>query len=270
MTARARPARGEPTAVAPMPPPLLSPAGDAALAALFARRPLLAFDFDGTLTPIVARAADVRLDAATADRLRRLAARWPVAIVTGRAVADVRPRLGFEPGWVIGSHGADDPDDAAATERWRRALDALRERLAAAADDFAVAGVTVEDKGASVALHYRLAPDAARAEAAIDAVLGDAAPGRDALHVFAGKQVVNATAAGAPDKDAAVRTLLARSGAEAAFFAGDDVNDEPVFVAAPADWVTVRVGTAAGPTRARYAIAGAHEMARVLDRLLAG
>jgi trehalose 6-phosphate phosphatase len=36
--------------------------------------------------------------------------------------------------------------------------------------------------------------------------------------------------------------LVARCGAACALFAGDDVNDEPVFVAAPPHWLTVRVG----------------------------
>ena len=76
---------------------LLSARGEAALAALMRRRPLLAFDFDGTLAPIVARPEDARVPAAVAARLAVLALRLPVAIVTGRAIGDVRHRLGFEP-----------------------------------------------------------------------------------------------------------------------------------------------------------------------------
>jgi hypothetical protein len=51
-----------------------------------AQRPLLAFDFDGTLAPIVARPDDARYLAGRAARLKSLAAQLPVAIVTGRAV----------------------------------------------------------------------------------------------------------------------------------------------------------------------------------------
>ncbi|HEX7637580.1 MAG TPA: trehalose-phosphatase, partial [Burkholderiaceae bacterium] len=130
----------------------------------------------------------------------------------------------------------------------------------------AAAGVMLEDKGQSLALHYRTAPDRAVAAALIDEVLAGFTP---ALHVFGGKLVVNAVAADAPDKAVAVRRLLERAGAAAAFFAGDDVNDEPVFVAAAPDWLTVRIGCDRRVSAARFCIDGPHEMAALLDRMLA-
>jgi hypothetical protein len=102
---------------------LFGPDGEAALAAALRQRPLLAFDFDGTLTPIVARAEDARLSAAVSARLKALATQLPLAIVTGRAVADVRDRLGFEPQFLMGSHGAEDPRDPAATAARTHCLD---------------------------------------------------------------------------------------------------------------------------------------------------
>jgi len=91
----------------------------------------------------------------------------------------------------------------------------------------------------------------------------------DSLHVFGGKLVWNAVAADAPDKAVAVQRLIARAGVQAAFFAGDDVNDEPVFAAAQRQWVTVRIGCERRASAARFCIAGPHEMAGVLDRILA-
>ena len=89
------------------------------------------------------------------------------------------------------------------------------------------------------------------------------------LHVFGGKLVYNAVAADAPDKAVAVQRLIARAGVQAAFFAGDDVNDEPVFAAAQPGWVTVRIGCERRASAARFCIDGPHEMAGVLDRILA-
>ncbi len=234
------------------------------MARLMAGQPLLAFDFDGTLAPIVARPSDARLGPAVARRLMALARRLPVAVISGRAVADLRPRLGFEPRYLIGSHGAEDEADPAAALRLAAALAPVRARLQAQQAPLSAAGVMVEDKGASLALHYRLACDHRRALQAIDAVLAGAAPG---LHVFGGKCVVNVTAAGSPDKAAALLALVARSGADAALFVGDDVNDEPVFVAAPAPWLTVRVGRDDAASRARFFIDSTAEMALMLDRL---
>ena len=250
---------------------LFSPDGEAALTILMRRQPLLAFDFDGTLAPIVEHPDHARILPDLAGRLRALAARLPVAIVTGRARADVQPRLGFEPRYVVGNHGAEhegggehvDPETALAAAA---ALRGLRQRLHEHALELAGAGVMVEDKGASLALHYRTAPEPGLALALILALL---APAHDALHVFAGKMVVNAVAAGAPDKADAMRRLVAHSGVTAAFFAGDDLNDEPVFAAAPPDWLTVRVGPAEWLTQARYCLNSPEEMVRLLDRMLA-
>ena len=90
--------------------PFFTPPGEQALRGVMQRRPILAFDFDGTLAPIVAHPDDVKVPDVISRGLTRLARRHPVAIITGRAVADVRPRLGFTPQYVIGNHGAEDPD----------------------------------------------------------------------------------------------------------------------------------------------------------------
>src|SRR5262245_55461316 len=166
---------------------LFTPEGELALAEVMRRHPLLAFDFDGTLAPIVARPDEAHVPDLVAHGLARLAHALPVAVVTGRSVADVRERLGFEPRWVIGNHGAEDPDvgpPSAASQ----ALDALRHRIAAQDDALVEAGVEVEDKLYSIALHYRLAPDKGTALLAIEELLQGIEP---ALKRFGGKCVVN-------------------------------------------------------------------------------
>ena len=69
---------------------LFTPEGETALADTMRRQPLLAFDFDGTLAPIVARPDDARVPPAVAHRLQRLASRLPVAIVSGLSRASRR------------------------------------------------------------------------------------------------------------------------------------------------------------------------------------
>ena len=246
---------------------LFSPEGHAALDALLRQRPLLAFDFDGTLAPIVARPEDAHISLAVAKRLGSLGQRLPVAIVTGRAVDDVLGRLGFEPQFIIGNHGAENKQDGAAAAALARALDPLRLRLAARQADLAGAGVQVEDKAQSIALHFRLSRRREDAVALIHALLAPADP---ALHVFSGKMVENIVAAGAPDKAAAVHSLVARCAAGSAFFAGDDVNDEPVFASAPAHWLTVRIGREQAGSTARFRLDSPVEVALLLQRMLDG
>jgi len=244
---------------------LFTPKGEAALAAVLRLQPLMAFDFDGTLAPIVARPDNARISIAVATRLKALSARLPVAIVTGRAVADVRERLGFEPQFIIGNHGAEGTASPATAGVRADVLDRLRDTLTAHADVLQAAGVAVEDKGLSLALHYRLSRDRERAQALITDLLQPEPAG---LRIFAGKMVVNAVPADAPDKAQAVHALVAQLGAAAAFFAGDDVNDEPVFASAPAHWFTLRVGREAPASQARFCLEGPQEMAMLLEHVL--
>lgn len=239
--------------------------GQAALAAALRQRPLLAFDFDGTLAPIVARPDDARISQAVAARLKALATQLPLAIVTGRTVEDVRGRLGFEPRYIVGSHGAEDPHDPAAAAALAAELAPVRARLQARQAALAAASVVVEDKGASMALHYRLSRQREQALALIDEVLS---PPDEAWHVFGGKMVVNVVPRHAPDKSVAVHALVARCGAECAVFAGDDVNDEPVFESAPPHWLTIRIGRCERHSAARFFLDSPAEMAMLLERML--
>ena len=143
---------------------------------MVARRPLLAFDFDGTLAPIVARPSQARVPVTTLRRLHRLTQQLPLAVISGRTVADLQRRLGFEPAHVVGNHGAEDPHREQRLE-WHAVLDGVRDRLRRAAAELQRAGVSVEDKGASLALHYRLAADRGAAIELIDRLLDALDPG---------------------------------------------------------------------------------------------
>jgi trehalose 6-phosphate phosphatase len=243
-------------------PHLLQPLGEAALAAVLRRAPLLGFDFDGTLAPIVASPDQARISQSVSNKLRRLAERLPVAIVTGRSAADVRRRLDFEPCYVVGNHGADMSSAADAAQ----SLDGLRSLLALRAEEMARAGVTVEDKGLSVALHYRLSRQPAQALALIRDALG---PLEAECRTFSGKMVENVVPAGAPDKGHAMHQLVQRCGAACAVFVGDDVNDEPVFASASADWLTIRIGREDPESQADYFLDSTAEVGMLLDRMLA-
>ncbi|MEO8165240.1 MAG: trehalose-phosphatase [Betaproteobacteria bacterium] len=244
---------------------LFSPEGDQALEAAMRLRPLLAFDFDGTLAPIVARHEEARVPKAVSVWLEQLAARSPVAIVTGRSVADVAPRLGFEPRYIIGNHGCEDP-----AGDMRRpdtaALDTLRQRLAAQAAALSKAGVEIEDKRYSLALHYRLARNQALASARIDEVLRTLESG---LKTFGGKCVVNIAPADAPDKGEAIISLVRQSGTASAVFIGDDINDESVFAGAPVEWLTVRIGRDFPGSAARFFLDSRSEVTPLLQKILA-
>jgi trehalose 6-phosphate phosphatase len=249
--------------------------GQRALEVALHARPLLAFDFDGTLAPIVARPDDARVAVPVARRLDALTRVRPVAVVTGRSVVDVAQRLGFTPQFIVGNHGAEDPVRGAAQVTGQRtaqvpeldasALDDLRRQLVARAPELTEAGVQVEEKRFSLALHYRLAPDQDLALACIDRLLASMGPG---LRSFGGKCVVNVVLAAAPDKGDAVVSLVQRAGCGVAIFVGDDLNDEPVFARAAPGWLTVRVGRGEADSRAAYFLSSHSEVETLLDAML--
>ncbi len=240
---------------------LLLPEGVAALTAQIRRRPLLAFDFDGTLAPIVARPDDAKVPMPIARRLKLLAERLNVAVISGRRVADVRTRLHFNPTYIVGNHGAEDPG-LPPRQGATSAMDGFRVRLHAVRDMLDRAGVVIEDKGASVALHYRLARDRQAASALIAEVLASLDPD---LRSFGGKFVVNVVERASNDKAQALEVLVDRCKADCALFVGDDINDEPVFARHDPSWLTVRVGRDDVQSQAQYFIDSVSEMPTMLE-----
>ena len=242
---------------------LLAPAQAAVLAGLAGRRALVAFDYDGTLAPIVGDRERAVMRPRTAALLAVVAARYPTAVVSGRARADVAARLG--PARVrhtIGNHGLE-PGPPAALRRFERDCGQARvllEQALAGLD-----GVDVEDKRYSLAVHYRRARDRRRARAAIAAAVAGLPM---AVRVVPGKRVVNVVPAGAPDKGDAVARLGARERAGAVLYVGDDDTDEDVFGRALAGLVAVRVGGAAR-SRARYYLRDQGEIDELLAALAA-
>ncbi|GAA5163428.1 trehalose-phosphatase [Viridibacterium curvum] len=209
---------------------------------ILARKPLLAFDYDGTLAPITGRPEQTVTPPAIRDALRTLGLYAPVAILTGRSRDDAASRLQLPDARIIGNHGAEGlPDtDTAALQAQVQQWDALiRQHFSA---DIQRAGLYLENKGCSLSLHTRLATDANFARQLLRRI-------RLALpasaYCFAGKCILNIVPFNAPDKAAALHHLVANDQdmpGRPAIYLGDDLNDEVVFQRAPAHWMTIRVG----------------------------
>jgi trehalose 6-phosphate phosphatase len=216
--------------------------GIARLAAVLASDPLLAFDIDGTLAPIVERPHDARVPDAVQHALADIAEQWTVAIITGRAVVDARRMLSFKPRYLIGNHGAEGLPGASVHAReferavldWHRGLENC--------DVLSRSGVTIEDKGYSLSLHFRSAPDADAAQASIEECLRRLVPSPKVIH---GKAVVNLLPPNAPDKGEAVRALIDHTRSKTVLYVGDDDTDERVFALHLPGVLTLRVEPAA-------------------------
>ena len=198
-------------------------------------RVLLAFDYDGTLAPIVPAPEQAVMRLKTRSLLEALARRCPCVVISGRARADAVRRLrGVEAVEVIGNHGIEpwqtSPRGLLLVRRWRRLL----ERQLAP-----FTGVTVEDKVHSLAVHYRRSREKKKARAAIlraTVALGD-------VRLIPGKQVVNLLPTDAPHKGIALERARARFACDTAVYVGDDETDEDVFALdQPGRLLTIRVG----------------------------
>lgn len=220
-----------------MPPSILSVSARDALAAFMRPDTLMAFDFDGVLAPIVAVRGRARIRVRTRELLTRLAQHVACIVVSGRQLADLTPRLeGIPLRMVFGNFGHEPPLDghmpAPVVAVW---VSELKRRFRSER------GIVVEDKGYSVAVHYRHAPNPDEACRLIEEVLGDMRGGR----VLEGLMAVMLVPKGGPTKGSTIQAARRRLGCARAVVLGDDATDEVAFISAPPDrLLSIRVGPA--------------------------
>lgn len=185
------------------------------------RRPLLAFDFDGTLAPIVPTPVAAVMASTTAALLMRLAQQHPCMVISGRSRTDLWPRMGDIPlVEVIGNHGSEPWLDPEPLERWTgQAVSILRQRLAH------LSGVEVEDKRVSLSVHYRRAFARAAAIAEVQRATRLLRPGT----LIRGKYVINLLPPTALHKGQGLLRMMGQLARTHAVYVGDDATDEHAF-----------------------------------------
>lgn len=215
-------------------------AGAEALAALGASpgMALLAFDFDGVLSPIVRDPDRAYVHPAAVAALARITPLvGAVAIVTGRP-AEVVVRLGgfasvpaLASLRIIGQYGVERMDSPTGEVRTPSphpgVAEVRRELPGVLASVPAPAGVNVEDKGHALVVHTRPAADPDGAIALLTRPLTALAEPHG-LVAEPGRMVLELRAPGV-DKGAAMRSLIDETGASVVSYAGDDLGDLPAF-----------------------------------------
>jgi trehalose 6-phosphate phosphatase len=193
-------------------------------------------DIDGTLLDLMPTPREVWVPPDLVKTLNRLHQRTggALALVSGRSLNDIDLIFAPDQFPAIGGHGAEMriEGDSEAVAAHAPPLDReLKRRLAAIAK--LSPGILLEDKGYSLALHYRLAPHAEKAiYAAVSLIRADLpdAP----IEVLPGKQVCEIKHSGFT-KASGVRELMTHPPfkGKKPFFIGDDVTDESVFAIMP-------------------------------------
>lgn len=186
----------------------------------------LVTDIDGTVSPIVNDPDAAQVTPRNRALLEALHGHLAlVAAISGRAVDDVRQRVGLPELVYVGNHGLEWWIDG----RVELAPDAVRFRPAleaalAAAAPHRVPGMILEDKGATVSIHYRQTSDPDHTRAALTPVLEQIAA-QHGLKLFQGRMVFEIRPPVAVDKGSAFRQLIERHSLDAALYLGDDTTD---------------------------------------------
>lgn len=215
------------------------------------------FDVDGTLVELAPTPSSVVVhdDLTPAISLLHELTGGAVSIITGRSISDVETFLDLPEVAVSGQHGLElRSADGTVTSRkvgvthLRKIADELKKVVEKHPD------LIIEEKGMSIALHYRLAPrSASYAHRVMRSLKEKYAPG---FVIQKGKRVVELKPAGT-DKGNVIRHLMANPPfkGRVPVFVGDDVTDEAGFkVVNEMNGYSIKVGT--GPTTARYRMSG--------------
>lgn len=221
-------------------------------------RVLIASDFDGTLSRLVDQPAMAILVPGAPRAIADLAKLYPrvrLAFLSGRSLRDLAPRLGILPEEVVlaGNHGLEisgarmdwtHPVCVAARPHLAELAEMLRQTLGM------IPGVELEDKGASLTLHYRRM---ASAELATLRTLVDALALPGQLRIHEGNKVFEFRPRVDWNKGNAIRRIMRRFGIpdEAVVYLGDDLTDEDVFRELDSRAVTLHVGSVSDRSSAR-------------------
>ncbi len=186
----------------------------------------LVTDVDGTISQIVDQPDAAQVTPRSRELLHALQAHLAlVAVVSGRGVADVRRMVGLPELTYIGNHGLEwwrdgrieiAPGAAAFRPALEAAIDALRGHT--------MPGMIVEDKTATISVHYRQTADPTAAAATLAPVLERIAAEQQ-LSLFQGRMIFELRPPVDTNKGSAFRLLVERHHLDAALYLGDDTTD---------------------------------------------
>lgn len=233
-------------------------------------------DFDGSLAEITPDPPDARAIRGASKALERLARKFAVvAVISGRPVSFLARRLHARHVRMVGLYGIEErigrslrvlPEVQAARARVERTAERLEQDLTV------FDGVWVENKGLAVSVHYRNARDPQATLAKTEPIVTAIALDEGLAPLTRGRMVLE-VAPTAVDKGAVVLALIEEKGLTAAFAAGDDIGDIPIFEAIAGLPLFLRVVVRSSEVPAEllrladHVVDGPEELLRLLKRL---
>jgi trehalose-phosphatase len=221
------------------------------------KRPAFFFDFDGTLAEIVPTPEEAGLKPITRFVIEELVRRFPVGIISGRKLDEVKKLVGIKRVFYSGNHGVEiegpglkfiEPSSAKSSEY----ITSLGRKLEMA---LKVYHPRINSKGYSVSVHYRTLDPSKVKPLLTELNKIISGPFREGkIEVFHGKKVVEIKAPVDWDKGKAIELILKKAGKRGTpIFFGDDTTDEYGFRKVNAmHGISVFVGKKHRRTAAKY------------------
>jgi trehalose 6-phosphate phosphatase len=221
---------------------------------------LVAFDYDGTLAPIVGTPSAARMRPSTRRLLTNVATRYPCVVISGRRLDDLAKRLQRVPVWhLVGDHGFESRGTSQASSAQVRGWVAqLREHLPEQK------GLVIEPKRHSITVHYRHVRDKRR----VLELLAEAAHQlRDARAIYS-PEAINFLPTRGTHKGLALQQACRAFACDTAIYVGDDDTDEDAFASAgPERLLSIRVGTKR-PSIAQYRLKSQSDIDHLMKLLV--
>jgi trehalose 6-phosphate phosphatase len=246
-----------------------------------ARQVLFLSDYDGTLTPIVDRPELADLPESSKQLLQTLAHRhhFTVGIISGRALSDLKDRVGIGSIIYAGNHGLEIEGPGISfvnplAEEVKPVLRLIHQVLSKALAT--VRGALVEDKGLTLSVHYRMVEEDRSHEVRniFEGIIAMARSLRK-VRVTSGKKVYEVRPAVDWDKGKAIALLLGRYGNPKAgekplgIFLGDDLTDEDGFKMMDRHGgISIFVGEERSDSAAHYYLKSPTEVEQFLSMLV--
>jgi trehalose-phosphatase len=243
------------------------------------RSVFLFLDYDGTLSPIVKAPHKAVISKDVRNLLKKLSQKpeYKVAIISGRSLMDIKKRVGIKDIIYSGNHGLEVESPKIkykpqVSAEYRQILENIRREL-----EFKirkVKGAIIEDKGLSLAVHFREAgkQDTNLIKTAFREVTILPSVAKK-IKIRSGKKVLEAGLPVKWDKGTIVLWLLSRQKFATndkevkAIYIGDDATDEDAFKALRKDGITVFVGEQK-PSYAKFRLKDSKEVYDFLNRIL--
>lgn len=240
---------------------------------------MLFFDFDGTLAPIAQRPEQARLPQETLDLLKVLSEKKScrIAVVSGRALADVKQKIGIEGLVYAGNHGLEIEGpgihySAAVGDTYQETLKTVKSELSARIAGYK--GAFIEDKGLSLSVHFRLV-ELEKIIELRNAIRAALIPYnmKNLIKVRSGKMVFEIRPPVPWDKGNSALWLIDKwqaaltEGAAVPLYCGDDATDEDAFRVLEGKGITIVVG-AHEDSAAQYYLNSQEEVNKLLTNIV--